>query len=332
MLAVLAPQAWAAPASAAEPTPAPSAAENAPEQRIVAWLNQGGGSDTIETADDPFSRMTAPVMINGQGPHYFVVDTGANQSVISTELATALGLPAGPPMELNGVASLETTPSVMVERLDIGGRVESGVRMAVLPQSAIGATGILGVDRFRQRRITLDFKNRQLIVDPPYQRTPAFSVRVPAVKRGGQLMIVNADLAGIKLSAFLDSGAERTIGNPALLQLATDRRPTTRFFEVPVVSVTGRTLQGQIAMLPVLTLGGLTLSNITITFADLHIFRIWKLTKPSLLIGVDAMSRFDGVTLDFKRSEVIFQMRPDQVGPADRVSVTPESASRIPRN
>src|SRR4051794_27189277 len=67
-------------------------------QPIVASVAPSTASpaQTIETANDPYKRMTAPVLINGRGPNFFVVDTGANQSVISLELATALGLPDGP--------------------------------------------------------------------------------------------------------------------------------------------------------------------------------------------------------------------------------------------
>src|SRR5258708_686710 len=46
-------------------------------------------NQTIETSNDPYRRMTAPISLNGQGPYFFVVDTGANQSVISRELATS---------------------------------------------------------------------------------------------------------------------------------------------------------------------------------------------------------------------------------------------------
>jgi len=37
---------------------------------------------TLAARVDPSLRMTAPVTVNGQGPYQFVVDTGANRSVI----------------------------------------------------------------------------------------------------------------------------------------------------------------------------------------------------------------------------------------------------------
>jgi hypothetical protein len=183
--------------------------------------------------------------------------------------------------------------------------------MPVLPQAAIGAAGILGVDRLRNQRLRLDFRERRLTVENShFEDTPPFTTLVPARQRAGQLTIVDADLAGIPVSAFLDSGAERTIGNPALLQLATLRLPENKLYEVPIISVTGRTLPGQLALLPVLRLGHVRLVDITVTFADLHVFQIWGLDKPAILVGMDALSVFDSVTLDFGRAEVLFELYP----------------------
>jgi hypothetical protein len=139
---------------------------------------------------------------------------------------------------------------------------------------------------------------------------PPFTSSVHASQRSGQLTIVDADLAGIPVNAFLDSGAERTIGNPALLELAVQRLPKTAFYEVPVISVTGKTLKGQIALLPVLRFGHVRLVDISVTFADLHVFQIWGLTQPSILMGMDALSTFDSVTLDFGHAEVWFELYP----------------------
>ena len=58
-----------------------------------------------------------------------------------------------------------------------------------------------------------------------------------------------------------------TIGNPALYELAVLKVQQGHFYEVPIVSVTGRTIPGQMAMIPVLRLGGLRMVNIVVTFA-----------------------------------------------------------------
>ena len=66
----------------------------------------------LKTVLDIYKRMTGPVTINGAGPFPFVADTGANQSVISAELAATLALPAGDSQELNGVAGVQMTSTV----------------------------------------------------------------------------------------------------------------------------------------------------------------------------------------------------------------------------
>jgi hypothetical protein len=265
----------------------------------------------IETSVDPYSRMTAPVMLNGKGPYYFVLDTGANQSVVSQELALMLDLPPGQPVTLHGVAAAEPAPTAVVARVEVGGRLERDVTMPVLPQAAIGAPGILGIDRLHNQRLKLDFRARRLTVERSHwEDTPPYTTVVQARQRFGQLTIVDADLAGIPVAAFLDSGAQRTIGNPALLQLATLRLPKDKMFEVPIISVTGRVIPGEIALLPVLRLGKVRLIDISVTFADLHVFQIWGLEKPAILLGMDGLSVFDSVSIDFGRSEVWFELYP----------------------
>ena len=115
------------------------------------------------------------------------------------------------------------------------------------------------------------------------------------------------------LTAFIDSGAENTIGNMALRQLALARNPTARWTMTPIVSSTGQTIMAEIADLPSLRVGGMGLPNWPVAFADLHTFAMWDMVKqPAILIGVDILSRFEYVCLDFARSEVRFRL-PQQV-------------------
>src|SRR6185312_8303522 len=130
-----------------------------------------------------------------------------------------------------------------------------------------------------------------------------------AKRRDGQLTLVDANLAGIPVTAFLDSGAQDTIGNMALRELALTRYPLTPMMEVPIVSVTGQTISAEFADLPALRIGGVTLPDWPVAFADLHIFRMWDLTSaPAILIGVDVLSRFETVCLDFRHDEVGFRL------------------------
>lgn len=302
------------PAGAAAPRPARSDDfQVAPPIVAVIPPKPPTPGETIETFKDPYSRMTAAVRLNGQGPFQFVVDTGANQSVISQELALQLSLPAAAPVELHGVAGIDTVPTATAARFDLGAHTYADVRMPVIPQDAIGASGIIGVDLLKKSRVQLDFGSHTLNVRPsaPFSFDP-FAVVVRARRRGGQLLIVDTDLAGIRVDAFLDTGAQRSIGNLALLKLATLRMPQGKFYDVAITSVTGRTIEGQLANIPVMRVGHVRLVNLALTFADLHIFQIWNLQQPAILLGMDALGTFDRVSLDFGRAEVQFELDPNR--------------------
>src|ERR1700730_9625183 len=71
---------------------------------------------------DQIGRVLAPVMVNGQGPFRFIVDTGASQSTISPRLAQTLGVDqtAERPMRVNGITGTADVPSATIHRLQAG--------------------------------------------------------------------------------------------------------------------------------------------------------------------------------------------------------------------
>ncbi|HVN00591.1 MAG TPA: retroviral-like aspartic protease family protein [Caulobacteraceae bacterium] len=259
----------------------------------------------ISTVLDIYKRMTAPVSVAGAGPFAFVADTGANQSVIAAELAQQLGLAIGDTQALNGVAGVQMTPTATA-RIQIGSRAEREATLSVLPGAAIGGPGLLGLDLLDGGQVTLDFGRQTLTIDGgPAMSGSGDEVELKAHRRDGQLTLVDADLAGIRLTAFIDSGAQDTIGNMALRQLAVTRYPLIPWRPIPIVSVTGQTIDAVFADLPGLRIGGLSVPTWPVAFADLHTFKLWNLVdRPAILIGVDVLSRFESVCLDFRRDEV----------------------------
>jgi predicted aspartyl protease len=263
----------------------------------------------LMTLADVYRRMTAPVKINGQGPYPFVVDTGANRSVISIELAAELGLPIGPRELLHGVAGEEMAGSTLAT-LNLGGRDQADTVLSLLPQASIGGPGMLGVDRLHEQSLTLDFQGQRLEIETSrYARRDPAAVTVKARRRSGQLTVVDAELAGARMTAVLDSGAQSTIGNMALFEIAVVNAPGVSWSDVAIISATGQTMGAQTATLPRLRLGGLQFPAWGVAFADLHTFKLWDLVdRPALLVGVDALSRFEAVSLDFARDEVRFRL------------------------
>lgn len=280
----------------------------------------------LETAFDQARRMTVPVSIDGHGPFQFVVDTGANRSVVSSEIAAQLKLSAAGSAPVHGIAGVEPATLYKVGRMRVGSAFSNGLQLPSLPGAKLGADGLLGVDVLKNRRVTLDFMANRFEIstsalgasigqghDTRLGESGPQIVKVTARYRFGQLVIVGAQVGEVPVSAFLDSGSQISVGNLALRDALLREHPelAERFVEVPLISATGQVARGELALLPSLRLGALKLQRMVAVFADLHIFRLWELQdRPSILIGIDVLRQFQNVVLDFGRREVVFQAPP----------------------
>jgi hypothetical protein len=283
----------------------------------------------LETAFDQAKRMLVPVFLNGKGPFGFVVDTGANRTVVATEVALACDLPSGGRADVHGIAGAESAALANVRRLTVGGVTSQNLTLPVLDRGRLGADGLLGVDILRGRRMSLDFLDNRFEISPSGQgvelgrgsntriRGDTDPIQVAAAYREGQLVILDAQVADVRVAAFIDSGAQVTVGNRALRDAVVHTHPEfgVRLAPVPLISATGQTAMGEFAPLPTLRLGGMQINQVLGIFAELHIFDLWKLSdRPSILIGVDVLRHFQDVTLDFGRRVVVFTPSP----PGDR--------------
>lgn len=274
---------------------------------------------TLHAGIDPNLRMTAPVTINGRGPFQFVVDSGANRSAISRELARALGLPSAGQAPLHSVAGVETVDTVAVEHLTVSGLEVPGAQIPVLPGNRLGADGLLGVDGLAGRRLIMNFKTRSLTITAgePKPRREALFVEIPAHRRFGQLMIIDAAIEQTPIVAFLDSGAQSTVGNLALYnRVRNSAEVLAPRQETLILSATDQTAVGLIGTIPALRLGRLIVQTTRGAFADLHAFEIWDLIKkPAILLGMDVLRHFEWVEMDYARSVVGFRLDRANMGP-----------------
>ncbi|MFA5503411.1 MAG: retroviral-like aspartic protease family protein [Bacilli bacterium] len=297
----------------APPTPAPGPAD--PDET------------ELTTGADAAARVTAPVLINGQGPYEFVVDTGANHSVLASEVAAPLDLPTAGRAGVHGIAGVEPAETVLVRSLTIGTLTSRRIRAPLLPKARLGADGLLGVDVLKNRRVLIDFQRNELrigssrepslLVGAPAGRLSSRQpdpslVVVPARQRFGQLIIIDADIGGQPVTAFLDSGSQNTVGNLALGRLLSANPVlAAQKMVVQLIGVTGQTVSGELFPIPPLRMGGLRIGNMSAVFVDLHVFDIWDLKDtPAILVGVDVMRHFRSIELDFGGKKVTFQTGP----------------------
>lgn len=275
------------------------------------------------------SRMTVDVKVNGRGPYKFVVDSGADSSVIGTSLAGKLALEPGTPAMLHGVTESAMVERVIVEELQLGPTVTEMLEVPVLEERDLGAEGMIGLDALVNQRLSLDFEKREIAVDDGTVREPVRDgvIVVTGRLRRGQLILTQVKAGKQQVDAVVDTGSEITIGN-TLLRDKLLRKGFRDFQKIAVYGVTGAMTQLDFAVVPTIKLGPITLVNVPIAFADIPPFAVFGLEqKPSLLLGTDLMETFRRVQLDFRARKVRFQLR--RCESTRMVLRTGTSASRI---
>lgn len=267
-----------------------------------------GGTDI--DAKKVLSRMTVAVTVNGRGPYRFVVDSGADSSVIGTRLARQLALPIGQSVTLNGMTGTSIVPQVLVERLDLGPTGASDLELPVLEERDLGGDGMLGIDALADERLMMDFEKRLITVEDATKPAPRWDgeIVVTARRRRGQLILTQVKTNGQNVDAVVDTGSEITIGNFALRDALKGRK--IKMEKIEIIGVTGVPMELELIRVGEIRLGSVMLRNVPIAFADVPPFEVFGLHKqPSLLLGTDLMETFRRVSLDFRHRKVRFQLR-----------------------
>lgn len=264
----------------------------------------------IATLTDLNERMTVGVRIDGRGPFPFVVDTGAERTVISTELAAQLQLTSAPAARLLSLSEESLVPTVMIPKLAVSNTVVDTISAPALSREHLGAAGILGIDTLQNQRVIFDFKRGRMTVSPAAEREEhgdGDEIVVRARSRFGRLVLADAVADGQKIHVIIDSGAQISIGNPVLLQRLIARRSQNGPEVIQVTSVTGGTMAARVAMLRKVRIGGVHLANMPIAVTDSEVFRKLGLQqRPALLLGMDVLRSFDRVSIDFANRKVRF--------------------------
>jgi predicted aspartyl protease len=257
------------------------------------------------------TRMTVAVQLNGKGPYRFVVDSGADTSVVGQRIANTLQLPAGTPVLLNGMTDSSRVNRVLVDSLQLGDSTITNLQLPVLLERDLGGEGMIGIDALVQQRLLMDFEKRVIKVEDarqPVQSLPDEIVVVARLKRG-QLILTQVTANRKTVDAVIDTGSEITIGNLALRDKLI-RGNADKFTTIGVTGVTGVTVNLQLARVAELRLGSVTLRNVPMAFAEVPPFAVFGLTdKPALLLGTDLLETFRRVSLDFRARKVRFQLK-----------------------
>jgi predicted aspartyl protease len=257
------------------------------------------------------TRMTVEVGVNGTGPYRFIVDSGADSSVVGERIARQLQLLAGTPAMLNAMTASSRVDRVRVDELLLGETTFHDLELPVLQEQHLGGAGMVGIDALVEQRLMLDFEARTIKVEDAKQPAQSLDgeIVVTARRRRGQLILTEVKAAGLPLDAVVDTGSEITIGNVALRDRLM-RRHRDKFVTVAITGVTGVTIEVQLARIGELKLGSVTLRDVPMAFADVPPFAVFGLSQePALLLGTDVLEVFRRVSLDFRSRKVRFQLK-----------------------
>jgi predicted aspartyl protease len=270
----------------------------------------------IAAATDVASHLMVAVRIDGNGPYHFVVDTGADRTVLATEVAAELGLFHGEKVMLEGVVRAVLADTVSIGTLSFGSITRRHLVVPTLSRSLLDADGYLGLDFLDGHRVTFDFKNHTLQVSEPRAK---FSVnwareneaRIRASGSSGHLQALDCTVDGIPATAFIDSGAEVTAANAPLLAALARRNPTFgEIGTIRLIDITGGEIFGKVAMVHKIQLtAALTFIDCPLVIADFRVFDVWGLRqRPALLIGMNLLRQFARVSIDYGLKELRFDL------------------------
>lgn len=288
------------PVAVASPSQAPTASAPASDSP--------GAISIYDYWRDQSDRMTVPVSIKGTGPYRFVVDTGAERTVISHELATQLQLGPGRSTIMSSMTEAREVPTVVIPALEINRKLNArGINAPAMLRANLGAEGMLGVDSLKDQRVTFDFRKQTMAVTPSSAFEPydPDTIVVTARSRFGTLVLVDASVEREKVWVIVDTGSQVTIGNEALRAKLQRHRKIILLRPIQMMSVTGGLITADYTTVKSMKLGGVDFKDLPMAFSDVHPFhKLNLIDRPAILLGMDSLRLFQRVSVDFKTRKV----------------------------
>jgi predicted aspartyl protease len=279
-----------------------------PTYAVQEGQQQAAEVDILAIRKDQWSRMTVPVRVTEKGPFRFLVDTGSQNTVLSTDLAARLSLVPNKKARLISVAGTQVVDTVEVDQIDLGRRSFYSLLAPLLESEHMGADGILGLDSLQGQRVLIDFKKNLMAIDEARALggNRGFEIVVQARRRSGQLIMADAKLDGIKVQVVIDTGAETSIGNRALQQALSRKRAGK---SIELMSVTGHMINADLGYGERLEIAGITFNKMAIAFTDAPAFPALDLDRrPALLLGMRDLRSLDRLAIDFSTRRILFDL------------------------
>lgn len=157
--------------------------------------------------------------VNGQDAGYFLVDTGSNNTGVTSLMAKHLRLPYMGQSFVQGIGARKIVnrrriDSLMADNLDFGTHIASEIEVETFGSRNMTVGGLLGFDTLGDRAFTLDFTEQTLRIHNTGDFAVPVGSRVEELRLIEGLPAVRAKVEGYAVWVILDTGASATLMLP----------------------------------------------------------------------------------------------------------------------
>ncbi len=192
-------------------------AKSAPPPPVSPSLSSPVTIDLVRHGD----LLLAPVAINASEPKLFVVDTGANHTVIDQDIAEELGLKEIMPVDSRAIGGTSQLSLTRIDRLEVGEAQCEATFVTTTDLSGLRAAegdkqihGILGMDFLGRMPFAIDFPNNRLVLHPTTDFTPPPSAWPTQAQKEEGTIRIKIDIQDTGYSGWfiLDTGNNGALG------------------------------------------------------------------------------------------------------------------------
>jgi predicted aspartyl protease len=192
---------------------------------LVVLLLLAAAAPELRAADVRFqlvrdALVLVPVTANDEAPVYFMLDTGADTTIVDTALAKKMGLAPLKQVQQFTVTGKQMVDVGVLAKLAVGGAQAEGLR--VLEQDLSGLrhgldgriVGILGQNFLSRFNYLVDYRTRRLRIEEADEIRSSMEGEIVPVEVLEHRMIVSAQAGSkgsAKLRLLLDSGANALV-------------------------------------------------------------------------------------------------------------------------
>jgi predicted aspartyl protease len=244
--------------------------------------------------------IVVPVQIGSEANLKFILDTGTSRTIVDRRVARRLGIRRGSPDETICLHKSQKVESAVFPEVRFGPIRATNATLLIadvssLSEFADGVDGLLGLDMFWERKISIDYDLKTLMVESASKETG------DSVQRGGILCITTAaQISGKPVRLVVDTGMKGVLVFEDRIRKLLPGLPASRSMQ----ALLGRTAPGSQTVLEKLRVGTAEIKNI-----DIFLLSSAPAGVPPDIDGVLGTETLKArrLTLDFSHSGVTWQ-------------------------